>query len=83
MAKRLQQRVMLGKDANGKPIYKNLHGDTQQELFEKAAAELAKAGFLSVSAQKNQTPLLSDYILTWFETFKVPKLKKNTAVNYC
>ena len=43
---------------------------------------MAKAGFLSVSAQKPQTPLLSDYIVTWFETFKVPKLKKNTAVNY-
>ena len=82
MAKRLQQCVKVGKDANGRSIYKTVHGLTQQELYEKAAAEMVKAGNFSVPKQTESAPLLSDYILTWFETFKVPKLKKNTAVNY-
>lgn len=82
MAKRLQQCVKVGKDANGRSIYKTVHGLTQQELYEKAAAEMVKAGTFSVPKQTESAPLLSDYILTWFETFKVPKLKKNTTVNY-
>lgn len=82
MAKRLQQCVMVGKDANGRSIYKTIHGFTQQEMYEKAAAAMVNAGTFSVPQKEKNIPLFSDYILTWFETFKVPKLKKNTAVNY-
>ena len=67
MAKRLQQCVKVGKDANGRSIYKTVHGLTQQELYEKAAAEMALPPLSKSLGNCLTSKKLCDILLLAFE----------------
>ena len=74
MAKRIRERIQIGNEQ------KWITGYSKQEVFEKAfELMLTHQG---IQARVKETPLLSSYARTWFKTFKLPKLKKNTAYNY-
>lgn len=66
MSKQLKERVQVGTDEAGKPIYKWATGYDKQSLF------LSIAGILAVEAPKEETkvPLFCDYLLEFVETFK-------------
>ena len=52
MAKRLKERIQVGEDTNGKPLYEWIDGYSRQELFMKAAAVLQKYGKVDIPAEK-------------------------------
>ena len=54
MSKRIKERIQIGEDANGKPIYEWIDGYTRQELFMKAAAVLQKYGKVNALPEKNE-----------------------------
>ena len=61
MSKRMRERIHVGTDANGQPIYEWATGYTKQEVFESAAAILQKYKKVDVSAVKDspRTPYFS------------------------
>ena len=84
MAKRLKERIQVGEDTNGKPIYEWIDGYSRQELFMKAAAVLQKYGKVDVPAEKTEphTPYFASYLEMWWKLYKVPKLRHTTRTSY-
>ena len=84
MAKRLKERIQVGEDANGKPLYEWIDGYSRQELFMKAAAVLQKYGKVDVPAEKTEphTPYFASYLEMWWKLYKVPKLRHTTRTSY-
>lgn len=77
MAKRIKQRIEI----NGETRW--VTGATQQEVILAAAKILAESGaIVSEAKQPAQAPLFSECAWRWFEVYKVPKLKPNSAYNY-
>lgn len=77
--KQLKERVKVGTDVNGKPVYKWACGHTNQELLENAARLLLEHGFMSNTANRNQQEssgqYFNDYAWNWFETIRKPTTK--------
>ena len=84
MAKRIKERIQVGEDANGKPIYEWIDGYSRQELFVKAAAVLQKYGKVNALPEKNEphTPYFASYLEMWWKLYKVPKLRHTTRTSY-
>ena len=84
MAKRLKERIQVGEDANGKPLYEWIDGYSRQELFVKAAEILQKYGKVDVPAEKTEphTPYFASYLEMWWKLYKVPKLRHTTRTSY-
>lgn len=84
MAKRLKERIQVGEDANGKPLYEWIDGYSRQELFVKAAEILQKYGKVNVPAEKTEphTPYFASYLEIWWKLYKVPKLRHTTRTSY-
>lgn len=84
MAKRLKERIQVGEDANGKPLYEWIDGYSRQELFMKAAAVLQKYGKVDVPAEKTEphTPYFASYLEMWWKLYKLPKLRHTTRTSY-
>ena len=58
-------------------------GETQQEVILAAAKILAESGAIKSEAkQPAQAPLFSECAWRWFDVYKLPKVKPNTAYNY-
>lgn len=64
MAKRICERVQIGTDVNGKPIYEWVTGYSRQEVFLNAAAILQKYGQIEGGPQKEppKTPYFEAYM---------------------
>lgn len=77
--KQLKERVKVGTDVNGRPVYKWACGHTNQELLENAARLLLENGFMSNTANKNQQvssgPYFNNYAWDWFERIRKPTTK--------
>lgn len=83
MAKRYKERVQIGVNADGTPIYNWATGATTQEMLLNAASMLRDAGILPQPATDDaRKHLFKPYAERWFETFKRPTIEENTAVTY-
>ena len=77
MPKRIKQRIEI----NGEKRW--VTGTTQQEVILAAAKMLAESGAVSgTSKAKSSSPLFRECAIRWFEVYKRPKVKENTAYNY-
>ena len=64
MAKQLKERVKIGTDDAGKPIYKWATGYTKQDLF------LSIAALLSAPQEKEAAPLFGEFLIQYVQTYK-------------
>ena len=64
MAKQLKERVQVGIDEEGKPIYKWATGYSKQDLF------LSIAALLAVPQKKEPAPLFGEFLLRYVQTYK-------------
>lgn len=84
MSKQQKERIQVGTESNGKPIYKWVTGYNQQELFLNAAKLLHEYGLVSGQQKKEKpsSPYFKAYIERWFELYKEPKLRQTTKSSY-
>lgn len=83
MAKQLKERIQIGTEANGKPIYKWASGQSKQELFQNAARLLLETGRVdNAVTEKKDKHLFKAYAGMWFEVFKKPTVRPLTASSY-
>ncbi|MGN0992183.1 MAG: tyrosine-type recombinase/integrase [Candidatus Ventricola sp.] len=77
MAKRIKMRVDVGGSVRWAT------GETQQEVILAAAKILAESGaIVSTAKQPAQAPTFRECAIRWFDVYKRPKLKQNSAYNY-
>ena len=77
MSKQLKERVYIGDDNNGKPVYRWATGYTRQEVLLSAGRLLLEHGLLTAALPPTtDTPLFRDYAFDWFEHIRVPMVKK-------
>ena len=84
MPKQLKERVQVGVEKKGKPIYKWVTGYSQQELFMNAAMLLQEYGLVHGQQKKEKpsSPYFKAYVERWFELYKEPKLRQTTKSSY-
>ena len=83
MSKQIKERVQVGTDPNGKPIYKWATGSTRQEVLIRAAKLLCEGGGISFeNTQTADKHLFKDYAQYWFDVFKRPTVRPLTAQTY-
>ena len=83
MSKQLKERVQVGTDDYGKPLYKWASGFTKQELMMSAARLLLEGGCVGNTEPKvKKKHPFRDYAQHWFYVFKKPTVRPLTAKNY-
>lgn len=75
MAKRIKTRIVI----NGETHW--VTGESQQEVIMTAAQLLAES-MPSQAAPQQEKPLFSTCAWRWYNVYKLPKVKDNTAYNY-
>ena len=74
--KHLKERVQIGTDSNGKPVYKWVTGHTRQELLLNAAEILNQYNRLSTTPSAiTATPMFNEYAQKWFDDIRKPMIK--------
>ena len=85
MTKRIRERVQVGMDANGKPIYEWATGHTRQEVFESALEILQKYNQAKPATETKEAPTapyFETYLEEWWKLYKQPKLRHTTLSTY-
>ena len=87
MAKRERERVQIGTDTNGKPIYTWVEGKNRQDFLINAAKILLSRGMLDDPAavprqETPKTPYFKQYAEQWWKLYKLPKLRHTTRTTY-
>ena len=87
MAKRERDRVQIGTDVNGKPIYTWVEGKNRQDFLLNAAKMLIAHGRLGDEEKMEpkispQTPYFKQYAEQWWTLYKLPKLRHTTRTTY-
>ena len=87
MTKRERERVQIGTDAAGKPVYTWVEGKNRQDFLIKAAQTLLAYGMLDGCRPEQQekapqTPTFRQYAEQWWELYKLPKLRHTTRTTY-
>lgn len=87
MTKRERERVQIGTDAAGKPVYTWAEGKNRQDFLIKAAQTLLAYGMLDGCKPEQQekapqTPTFRQYAEQWWELYKLPKLRHTTRTTY-
>ena len=87
MAKRERDRVQIGTDVNGKPIYTWVEGKNRQDFLLNAAKMLIAHGRLGDMVETEQkaspqTPYFKQYAEQWWTLYKLPKLRHTTRTTY-
>lgn len=87
MTKRERERVQIGTDAAGKPVYTWVEGKNRQDFLIKAAQTLLAYGMLDGCKPEQQekapqTPTFWQYAEQWWELYKLPKLRHTTRTTY-
>ncbi len=77
--KRRRAKVVVGHDADGKPIIKYVSGRTKHELDE-AKEELIRT-YIGGTKLKRDV-LFDDYCKEWYETYKKPTVSASSQSNY-
>ena len=83
MANRIKQRIEIGRNSEGKPLYRWIDGYSQQELYLEAGKVLLDAGLLMPDgkAQTSKTNF-KEYAEEWWRLYKEPTLKPTTKATY-
>ena len=68
--KQLKERVQIGTDFSGKPLYKWATGYTRQEVLIDAARILSEYGQIELQSPQNDGPLFNDFMRVWFEKIR-------------
>lgn len=88
MTKLQRMNIIIGTDAENKPIYKKISGHTQAELADNVVIEYVRSGrikeFITAAdlATITDTPTVNEYAMRVLEVFKRPKLKPGTYEHY-
>ena len=92
MSKRLKQRVKIGVNEAGEPIYKWADGYSIEELNDNIVRIYIENGLLARFSgnspmgrkidRHKACPTFEEYTREWFETFKAPNLKPTTCSGY-
>ncbi len=83
MAKQIKERVEIGRDAQGKPIYKWATGYNRQEVLQSAARLIAENGIMQAQpTPKQQTPLFKPYAENWMRLYKAECIRHTTCSEY-
>ena len=83
MAKQQKERVEIGIDEQGKPIYKWATGYTRQEVLQSAARLIAEHGLLSKEFPvRQESPLFKTYAETWMRLYKKDCIRHTTSGEY-
>ena len=88
MTKRHKQRVKIGVNQNGEPVYKWVDGYSIDELNDNIVKVYVEYGLIDrftvgKPAVKNGVcPTFLEYTSKWFETYKVPTLRHTTVSGY-
>lgn len=85
MTKRIRERVQVGIDAKGKPIFEWATGYNRQEVFESALAILQKYNQVNPSGEAKAAPTapyFETYLEEWWRLYKKPKLRHTTLTTY-
>lgn len=86
MAQR-KERVEIGRDPNGKPLYAFASGNTPKQLHANIARLYLENGLLDTTqeaalhTQRPTTPLFKEYARKWYTTFKMGTYKPSTLVS--
>ncbi|MBR5231769.1 MAG: site-specific integrase, partial [Clostridia bacterium] len=84
MPSKFKERVCIGFDAQGNPVYKWVCGVTRQEIIREAARVLLQYGL--IEGQQTQkppdSPFFKTYIAEWFRLYKENKLRHTTKTGY-
>ena len=80
MAAKLKERVKVGTDENGSPVYAWATGNTKEELHKSIAMLLNVTRAPETPLSPLQRYLWEDCAQTWFDVFHMPKLRPKTAV---
>lgn len=78
MASRYREKVLIGKDENGKPIYGWACGDTKEELHKSIAKLLNVSNDSHDKTDTIKAPLWEDAAMKWFETFHRYNVRQKT-----
>ena len=84
MPKRIKERIQVGTEPDGKPIYKWVDGYTRQEILLNALKLIQSYGGMTVPSQETapKSPYLNTYIDEWWKLYKEPKLRHTTKTSY-
>ena len=82
MSKQLKERVQIGTDDFGKPIYKWASGTNKQELFLSVAKLLFESGQMGAKPPSKEKHPFREYAQHWFKVFKEPAVRPLTARSY-
>ena len=92
MSKRLKQRVRIGANENGEPIYKWADGYSVDELNDNIVRVYIENGLLAKFSgntplakkidKHKSCPTFEEYTRQWFDTYKAPNLKPTTCKGY-
>ena len=86
MAQR-KERIEIGKDANGKPLYSWATGSTPKQLHANIARIYYEKGLINppqyedTQATRPIAPLFKDYARKWYTTFKAGTFKPSTLAS--
>lgn len=80
MASRFKERVKIGVDENGKPIYVWACGNTKEELHKSIAKILSGQTPQPKKSPKSNDIYWEDYAQIWFTTFHLPNIRPKTEV---
>ncbi len=84
MSKRIKERVKVGEDANGKPLYEWATGYDRQEVLLSAAQIILR--YQKTENTQTQaaphTPYFETYTEEWWRLYKMPKLRHTTLTTY-
>ncbi len=83
-----RMRICLGYCVDGTPIVKHISGDNEFDLADRIVREYVKSGriadFIGGAHTPKEVQVVSfkEYTLSWYKTYKAPKLKPTTASGY-
>ena len=80
MASKYKERVKLGINSNGAPIFGWAVGDTKEELHQSIASLLSASNMNLAKTKRDNAPEWSEYAQTWFDIFHAPNLAPKTLV---
>ena len=80
MASKYKERVKIGDNGNGTPIFAWAVGDTKEELHRSIASLLSQTHAVSDKSTTKIAPEWESYAQIWFDTFHSPNIAPKTLV---
>lgn len=88
MGKQIKERVEIGKDAQGKPVYKWASGQSVREMHDAIARLYVEHGLIegimpvAEATEVKHSATFKEYADNWLAVYKAPKLKPTTYRGY-